>query len=80
MAGLLNGSLSLSVQGLLLGLGSALTYASYTLFGRKALTWHGALTVLVYALLFAGLGALVLCPTQELALLVTTSGAIPQTL
>ena len=80
VAGLLNGSLSLSVQGLLLGLGSALTYASYTLFGRKALTWHGALTVLFYALLFAGLGALVLCPTQELALLVTTSGAIPQTL
>lgn len=62
VAGLLNGSLSLSVQGLLLGLGSALTYASYTLFGRKALTWHGALTVLFYALLFAGLGALVLCP------------------
>lgn len=82
VAGLFNGSLSLSlsVQGLLLGLGSALTYASYTLFGRKALTWHGALTVLFYALLFAGLGALVLCPTQELALLVTTSGAIPQTL
>ena len=80
VAGLLNGSLSLSVQGLLLGLGTALTYASYTLFGRKALTWHGALTVLFYALLFAGLGALVLCPTQELALLVTTSGAIPQTL
>ena len=60
VAGLLNGSLSLSVQGLLLGLGTALTYASYTLFGRKALTWHGALTVLFYALLFAGLGALVL--------------------
>ena len=80
VAGLFNGSLSLSVQGLLLGLGSALTYASYTLFGRKALTWHGALTVLFYALLFAGLGALVLCPTQELAMLVTTSGAIPQTL
>lgn len=78
VAGLFNGSLS--VQGLLLGLGSALTYASYTLFGRKAFTWHGALTVLFYALLFAGLGALVLCPTQELALLVTTSGAIPQTL
>ena len=79
VAGLFNGSLSLSVQGLL-RLGSALTYASYTLFSRKALTWHGALTVLFYALLFAGLGALVLCPTQELALLVTTSGAIPQTL
>ena len=38
VAGLFNGSLSLSVQGLLLGLGSALTYASYTLFGQKALT------------------------------------------
>ena len=80
VAGLLNGTLSLSVQGLLVGLANALAYASYTLFSRKALTWRGPLTVLFYALLFAGLGALVLCPAQELVLLVSTSGAMTQTL
>jgi drug/metabolite transporter, DME family len=79
VSGMLHGALSISTQGLLLGLGSALTYASYTLFGRKALTWRGPLTVLFYALLFAGLGALVLCPAQEMAMLFTTSGAMTQT-
>ena len=80
VAGILSGSLSISSQGLVIGLVNALAYASYTLFGRKALTWRGPLTVLFYALLFAGLGALVLCPVQEMALLVSTSGAMTQTL
>lgn len=80
VAGMLSGSLSISSQGLAVGLVNALAYASYTLFGRKALTWHGPLTVLFYALLFAGLGGLVLCPAQELVLLGTTSGAMTQTL
>ena len=80
VAGMLSGSLSISSQGLVIGLVHALAYASYTLFGRKALTWRGPLTVLFYALLFAGLGALVLCPVQEMALLVSTSGAMTQTL
>ncbi len=80
VAGILSGSLSISSQGLVIGLVNALAYASYTLFGRKALTWRGPLTVLFYALLFAGLGALVLCPAPEMALLFTTSGALPQAL
>lgn len=80
VAGMLSGSLSISSQGLVVGLLNALVYASYTLFGRKALTWRGPLTVLFYALLFAGLGGLVLCPAQELVLLVHTSGAMTQTL
>lgn len=80
VAGMLSGSLAISSQGLAVGLVNALAYASYTLFGRKALTWRGPLTVLFYALLFAGLGGLVLCPAQELVLLGTTSGAMTQTL
>lgn len=80
VAGILSGSLSISSQGLVIGLLNALAYASYTLFGRKALTWRGPLTVLFYALLFAGLGALVLCPVREMALLISTSGAMTQTL
>ena len=80
VAGILSGSLSISSQGLVIGLLNALAYASYTLFGRKALTWRGPLTVLFYALLFAGLGALLLCPVREMALLISTSGAMTQTL
>ena len=77
VAGILEGALVLSARGLLLGLGSSLTYASYTLFTRHALKRYGPLTVLFYAFLFAGTGALVLCPTADLVRLGTTGGALP---
>ena len=53
VAGILNGQLTLTTDGLLLGIGSGLFYSSYTIFGRFALK-HYQLTVTFYTFLIAG--------------------------
>ncbi|MCD7934994.1 MAG: DMT family transporter [Oscillospiraceae bacterium] len=54
------GGLSLTPTGLLLGLGSGLLYAFYTIFARVALAHYRSLVVTLYTFIFASLGSLVL--------------------
>lgn len=66
VAGILNGQLSLTPQGLLLGIGSGLFYSSYTIFGRFALQHYSPFTVTFYTFLIAGVGSLALTNAQDL--------------
>lgn len=52
------GSTPLTPRAFLLGLGSGLGYALYSIFGRYALRRYGVLTVTAYTFLFAALGCL----------------------
>ncbi|HID87703.1 MAG TPA: EamA family transporter [Anaerolineae bacterium] len=54
--------LRLNLPGLIFGLGSGLTYALYTVFGRQALRMHSPWTAVTYAL---GFGAAFLLPFQS---------------
>ena len=54
------GGPSLTAEGLLLGLGSGIFYASYSIFARMAMRHYGAMTVTFYTFVVAGLGSLVL--------------------
>jgi drug/metabolite transporter (DMT)-like permease len=51
----------LSLAGLVIGLGTPITYAAWTLLGKKARQAHNPITTLTYAFAF---GALVLLPLQ----------------
>jgi DME family drug/metabolite transporter len=55
------GRANLSLGGLFIGLGIPITYASWTLFGKKVREKHNPITTLTYAFAF---GALVLLPFQ----------------
>jgi drug/metabolite transporter (DMT)-like permease len=55
------GGTPLSPAGLVIGLGTPITYAAWTLFGKKAREKHNPMTTLTYAF---GFGALVLLPLQ----------------
>lgn len=59
-SGIVGGTLELTVEGLLLGLGSGVFYASYSIFARMAMKHYGSLTVTFYTFLVASLGSLVL--------------------
>ncbi len=65
VTGIWSGSLSLTVSGLLLGLGSGLFYSMYSIFGRFALAHYKPFTVTFYTFLVAGVGSCFLVrPTQ----------------
>jgi DME family drug/metabolite transporter len=55
------GGARLSLGGLVIGLGTPITYAAWTLFGKRARREHNPITTLTYAFAF---GALVLLPLQ----------------
>ena len=61
-SGVLNrgGALTLTPAGLLLGLGSGVFYASYSIFARMAMKRYRSLTVTFYTFVVAALGSLVL--------------------
>lgn len=59
-SGALGGDLSMSRLGVLLGLGSGLFYATYSIFARLAMRYYGPLTATFYTMAFASAGALVL--------------------
>ena len=67
VAGILNGQLTVTTEGLLLGIGSGLFYSSYTIFGRLALQHYQPFTVTFYTFLIAGIGSLFMTNTQDLA-------------
>lgn len=60
----------ISAQGILLGLGSGLGYALYSIFARLAMNrGYGSLTISFYTCLLASVGAGVVWGTQEAALM-----------
>lgn len=59
-SGIIGGALELTATGLLLGLGSGVFYASYSVFARMAMRHYRSLTVTFYTFLVAALGSLVL--------------------
>ena len=66
VCGVFSGGLSVTVSGILLGLGSGFFYALYSIFGRYALAHYPPLTVTVWTFLFAGPASLVLLRPAEL--------------
>ena len=77
-SGLVGGGLELTLTGLLLGLGSGLFYASYTIFARLAMRHYGTMTVTFYTFVVAALGSLVLWlfGVGDLASAAWTGGAV----
>ncbi len=67
VCGLFAGDLTVTVPGILLGLGAGFFYALYSVFGRYALAHYSAMTVTVWTFLFAGPASLVLLRPSALA-------------
>lgn len=66
VCGVFSGGLSVTVPGILLGLGAGFFYALYSIFGRYALAHYPPLTVTVWTFLFAGPASLILLRPAEL--------------
>lgn len=60
VCGVFSGGLSVTVPGILLGLGAGFFYALYSIFGRYALAHYSSMTVTVWTFIFAGPASLVL--------------------
>ena len=69
VCGVFAGDMSISLMGLLLGLGAGFFYALYSIFGRYALAHYDSMTVTVWTFLFAGPASLVLLRPAELTVL-----------
>lgn len=67
VCGLFSGGLSVTLAGVLLGLGSGFFYSLYSIFGRYALAHYEPMTVTVWTFIFAGAASLVLVRPTELA-------------
>jgi len=67
VCGIFAGGLTVTVTGVLLGLGAGFFYALYSIFGRYALAHYDPMTVTVWTFLFAGPASLVLLRPAELA-------------
>lgn len=66
VCGVFSGGLSVTVPGVLLGLGAGFFYALYSVFGHYALACYGPMTVTVWTFLFAGPASLLLLRPAEL--------------
>ena len=66
VCGVFAGDLTVTVPGILLGLGAGFFSALYSIFGRYALSHYGSMTVTVWTFLFAGPASLVLLRPAEL--------------
>ena len=67
VCGVFSGALTVTLWGILLGLGAGFFYALYSVFGRYALAHYNSITVTVWTFLFAGPASLVLLRPAELA-------------
>lgn len=67
VSGIASGSLTITVRGLLLGIGSGLSYALYTVFAHYGLAHYDSYTVIYWTFFFAGLGSLVFLDWPELS-------------
>lgn len=79
VCGVFSGGLSVTVPGILLGLGAGFFYALYSVFGRCALAHYPPLTVTVWTFLFAGPASLALLRPAELAAAFGSDPALPLT-
>jgi len=66
VCGVFAGGLTVTVPGVLLGLGAGFFYALYSIFGRYALAHYSSMTVTVWTFLFAGPASLALLRPSEL--------------
>ena len=69
VCGVFSGELTVSLTGILLGLGAGFFYALYSIFGRFALAHYDSMTVTVWTFLFAGPASLFLVRPADLAAL-----------
>ena len=67
VCGVFAGDLTVTLPGILLGLGAGFFYALYSVFGRYALAHYDSMTVTVWTFLFAGPASLVLLRPREMA-------------
>lgn len=67
VCGLFSGGVTVTLTGILLGLGAGFFYALYSIFGRYALAHYDSMTVTVWTFLFAGPASLVLIRPADLA-------------
>lgn len=67
VCGVFAGDLTVTVPGILLGLGAGFFYALYSIFGRYALAHYSSMTVTVWTFIFAGPASLVLLRPAEMA-------------
>lgn len=67
VCGVFAGDLTVTVPGVLLGLGAGFFYAMYSIFGRYALAHYSSMTVTVWTFIFAGPASLVLLRPTEMA-------------
>ena len=72
-----SGSLSISIQGLLFGLGSGFFYALYSIFSRVALRYYKPFTVTFYTFVIAAISSLIFClDTGEISYLLSSPRTI----
>ena len=69
VCGLFSDTLTVTISGVLLGLGAGFFYALYSIFGRYALAHYDSMTVTVWTFLFAGVVSLVLVNPERMAVL-----------
>ena len=67
VCGLFAGDLTITLPGILLGLGAGFFYSLYSIFGCYALAHYSSMTVTVWTFIFAGPTSLVLLRPSELA-------------
>lgn len=77
VSGILSGGLSVTVSGLLMGIGSAFFYALYSIFARLALAHYQPLTVTYYTFVCAGMASLFVGSPATAVTLLTSSIAMP---
>lgn len=66
VSGIMSGALTVSVTGLLLGIGAGFCYATYTIFAHYGLEHYDSLTMIYWTFVFAGLGSLAFLNWGEL--------------
>lgn len=76
VCGVFAGGLTVTIPGVLLGLGAGFFYALYSIFGRYALAHYDSMTVTVWTFIFAGLASLTLLRPEELTVLAAPSMAL----
>ncbi|MEG2176813.1 MAG: EamA family transporter [Oscillibacter sp.] len=69
VTGIFTGNVSVTLRGILLGLGAGFFYALYSIFGRYALAHYGPMTVTVWTFVFCGIASLAFIRPAELAAL-----------
>ena len=66
VCGVFDGGLTVTLAGILLGLGAGFFYALYSIFGRYALAHYDSMTVTVWTFLFAGPASLLMLRPAEM--------------